>query len=328
MALYLCSEPRLPAQQVSDPLCAAAEQVPIPVADLPPTPADLAKCDPLELKSRPGHSVDLRAARYCAYTARDAKSTGQADMVMVMENIRGNASLAMIYAGGKGVAPNIPLAERFACDIQGDWDDGTEVAKTLESKSNEGKTRVDFDVCETPTGRQLNYLCLVRNQSRVSDGVALAEKRFNTGSAPQRTAFQRLLAARKAYLEAHVAEEPTGNTGLVQSAMEDEIEIDAAWNQTLDQLADGELPHYTAMDFRKADADLNASYRKALDKTADCEGEFCLKKEQLRQIERAWIAYRDAWVAYAALRWPSISADSWRTWLTLKQADDLKTIWD
>lgn len=319
--LSLCIAFSLPAQRAPDPVCVAAAKVPIPTADLPPAPADLKKCDPLELESRPGRPVDLRAARYCAYTARDAKGTEQGDMDL--ENIPGNAGLAMIYAGGKGVAPNIPLAERFACDIQGGWDDGTEVAKMLEAKRREGATKVDFDICENPTGRQLNYICILRDQDRVADKVALAEKPFNAGTAQQRAAFQRLLAARKAYLDALSAEEPTGTVGRAQEAMRDGIDIDDAWAQTLNRLAAGKLPHYTAADFRKADADLNVNYRAALESTANCNDDDCLKTEQLRQIERTWIAYRDAWVAYAGLRWPSIPADSWRTWLTLQQTEEL-----
>jgi uncharacterized protein YecT (DUF1311 family) len=324
IAVFLCVTARLLAQPAPDPLCAAAEKVPIPEADLPPTAADLAKCDLLELKSRPGHPVDLRAARYCAYTARAAEPTEQDDMEM--EIIGANASLAMIYAGGIGVTPNIPLAERFACEILGGWDNGTKVARMLEARRQEGKTKVDFDICENPTGRQLNFLCLGRNQSRVADEVALAEKHFNTGSAQQRAAFQRLLAARNAYLDAHSSEEPNGTTGTAQYAMADEIDIDDTWARTLNQFADNKLPHYTETDFRKADADLNVSFRKALDTIANCYGDACLRAEQLRQIERAWIVYRDAWVAYAALRWPSTSADSWRTWLTLERAEDLKQL--
>ena len=91
-----------------------AEKTSIPTEDLPSTPADLDKCDPLEFESRPGHPVALCAVRNCAYTARDGKGAEQDDMEI--ENIGGNASLAMIYAGGRGVAPNIPLAERFASE--------------------------------------------------------------------------------------------------------------------------------------------------------------------------------------------------------------------
>jgi hypothetical protein len=75
------------------------------------------------------------------------------------------------------------------------------------------------------------------------------------------------------------------------------------------------LPQYNPDEFNKADFDLNAAYRDALSRT---------NSPQLRKIERAWLAYRDAWVDYAALRWPSSSADSWRTWLTLEEVDFLK----
>lgn len=316
-----------PAQEAPpDPICVAAAKVPIPATDLPSTPSDLDHCDPLELQSRPGHTVDLRAARYCAYTARDAKSTESDDLDM--ENIGGNAGLTMIYAGGKGVTPNLPLAERFACEIKGGWDDGTDTARLLEAKRLSGATRVDFDMCENPSGRQMNYICILRNQARVADEIALAEQALDSGSPRQREAFRRLKTARKAYLDAHAAEEPNGTTGQVQAAMEDEIDIDHTWAQTLNDLAAGKLPHYTTADFRNADADLNANYRQALANTTGCADDYCLHTDELRQIERAWIAYRDAWIAYATLRWPSILADSWRTWLTLAQVEDLKNIAD
>jgi hypothetical protein len=325
IAFSVCATAQLAAQRQSqNPVCAAAEKVSIPAADLPPVPTDLDKCDPLELQSRPSHPVDLRAVRYCAYTARDVKSTEQDDKDM--DHIGGNAGLAMIYAGGKGVAPNVPLAERFACDIKGGWDDGTEVAEMLEAKRKEGKNSIDFDICENPSGRQLNYLCLLRNQNRVADEVALAEKRFNTGSPQQRSAFQRLLVARKAYLDARDTEEPRGSPGIAQNDMQDEIDIDREWVQTLGEFADGKVPDYTVAEFRHADAALNQSYHWALQDTAKCSDEFCLKPEELRHTERLWITYREQWVAYAALRWPSISADSWRMWLTLERIENLARI--
>ena len=233
----------------------------------------------------------------------------------------------MIYAGGKGVTPNIPLSERFACEIQGMfWDDGSDLAKMLEAKRVAGATRVEFDVCESLGGRQLHYLCLTRDQARVDEQVTLAEKKFDIGGSPMHAAFTRVLAARKAYLDAHDAEEPNGNTGAVQSAMQDYVDIDRAWVQTLNDLAAGKLPHYTTADSRNADANLNRSYRQAITDTAGCEKtdiQICLTTDALRQIERAWIAYRDAWVAYGSLRWPAVSANSWKTWLTLQQIDDL-----
>jgi uncharacterized protein YecT (DUF1311 family) len=172
----------------------------------------------------------------------------------------------------------------------------------------------------------LNYICLLRNQNRVSNEVALAEKRFNIGTPQQRAAFHQILDARKGFLNARSAEEPNGTTGMAQAAMQDDIDIDDAWAKLLNKLAADDLPHYSSADFRKIDADLNAAYKAARANADACKDQYCLHTSELVQIERAWIGYRDAWVAYAALRWPHTSADSWRTWLSLEQADDLKNI--
>jgi uncharacterized protein YecT (DUF1311 family) len=323
--LLLLTAPHLQAQEdrTPDPLCAKAEKLPIPKADMPPPGTVAPKtCDPLDLQSSPGHPIDLRQARYCAYAAR-AANPGKGDD---MQNMSGSAGLAMIYAGGKGVPPNLQLAIRFACEIQGGWDDGTPVAKMLEEKRTHGTLRVDFDICETPTGRQLNFTCLLRNQGRVAREITAAEKRFNLGPPQQQTAFRRLRAARDAFLSAHSVEEPNGTTGAVQSAMQDEIDIDHAWVDLLDRFSAGKLPQHSKEDYLKADADLNDAYQGAQASAATCNSEFCVSSTQLLALERAWLAYRDAWVAYATIRWPAVSADSWRTWLTLEQTEDLKNL--
>jgi uncharacterized protein YecT (DUF1311 family) len=316
----------LHAQETPDPLCVQAEKIAIPQIDMPTAgTTSLDHCDPLDLQSFSGHLVDLRQARYCAYAARDAKSTENVDMDL--ENIGGNAGLAMIYAGGKGVAPNLPLAIRFACEIQGGWDDGTDVAKMLEEKRKQGAVKVDFDICEGATGRQLNYICLLRDQDRVANEIDLAEEHLNAGNSHLRPAFQRVAEARKAFLEASQVGSPR-TTGQVQSAMRDDIDTDHQWAQLLEKYAAGALPQFSKGDFQKADVALNTAYRQARVKTAACHDEFCFSADQLVQMERAWIAYRDAWVAYATTRWPSVSTDSWRTWLTLEQTEDLKNIED
>jgi hypothetical protein len=223
----LCLGLPLVAQGAPDPMCVNAEKVLIPKGDLPPAGAVPPDCDPLELSSLPGRTIDLRETRYCAFAARDAKSTEKTDMTQ--RNIAGNGGLAMIYAGGKGVAPNLPLAVRFACEIQ-DWEgDGRDVGRMLDEKLKHGATRVEFDICEHPTGRKMNDLCIQRDQNRAKIRVDEAEKRLDSEDTPaQRAAFERVRTARKAYFEAHEAEEATGNTGLVQGAMREAVDTDEA----------------------------------------------------------------------------------------------------
>ena len=315
------------AQDTQDALCTSVQKISVPAA-MPPADSTRLGCNFLDLYYKAG-ALNLGRARYCALQTRTEKNMADRntdDPGDNVDNLMANAVLAMIYANGKGVAPDLRLAEHFACQMI-DWStDGSSVAREFEEARTHGAQIVDYDICRTPLERQSNYVCITRNQEVVAREIVRTQRRFDTGSPQLHASFKRLLAARDTYLSAHDAEEPNGNTGSVQAALQDGIDIDRAWIKSLNDLAAGKLPHYTAADFRSADASLNMAYRQAIPNTAGCEKsdiQICLTTDALRQIERAWIAYRDAWVAYAALRWPAVSADSWKTWLTLQQIDDL-----
>jgi uncharacterized protein YecT (DUF1311 family) len=54
------------------------------------------------------------------------------------------------------------------------------------------------------------------------------------------------------------------------------------------------------------------------------DSEIMPSAERIRNTERAWLAYREAWVEFGGLKWPKVSADSWRTWLTQERTAELK----
>jgi hypothetical protein len=86
------------------------------------------------------------------------------------------------------------------------------------------------------------------------------------------------------------------------------------------------FPTYSAIDLADADATLNKDYQRALANYSkdpcpnvdDGKG-LCVSQTEVRGMERAWIRYRDAWVAFASSKWPHLSADCMRTYLTLQQ---------
>ena len=47
---------------------------------------------------------------------------------------------------------------------------------------------------------------------------------------------------------------------------------------------------------------------------------------KIRDAERAWQVYRDAFVEFAKLRWPSVSGDSWLTLLNNERMKQLKNL--
>jgi hypothetical protein len=302
----------------NDASCALAAKLPNPPADLPP--AGTASCDAWALYYGEDQATDVKRARYCAYLNLNADDT-------LEDSIQAPAVLTMIYAGGEGVAPNLHLAIKFACQIKGGWDDGAELVNILEAELKRGASRMDLDVCDNPTGRQMNYACLLRDQARVENDVAVAEKRFNSGSnQAEREAFQNLLKVRQGFLDAHGSEEPSGTVGMSQEHMSEDIDTERNWARLLNDLADGKVPHYTQADFKSADASLNYQYKDTRARTADCGGLGCISSDRVLQAERAWLVYREAWVSYGKLRWPHIPPDSWRTLLTIERTKMLQDI--
>ena len=84
--------------------------VAIPLRDIGTAPAG---CDTRTLyygDDGQGHGRNDAAARHCAYRARAAGNNDAFD---------GSGVLMMLYANGRGVARNIPLARRFACEYEG-----------------------------------------------------------------------------------------------------------------------------------------------------------------------------------------------------------------
>jgi uncharacterized protein YecT (DUF1311 family) len=302
-----------------DAVCELAEKIPNPQSDLQQDGTNAVEhCNVWNMYYGVGQPVDLRGARYCAYSNLGGEDSSEI-------NVEAPAVLAMIYAGGKGVAANLQLAVKFACEIKEGWGDNSDLVKMLDAKQKEGVTRVDLDVCDAPTGREMGYGCLMRDQDRVADEATTAEKRFDgVGDSAQQAAFELLLQARQGLLYAHTAEEPTGTVGLAQESISEETDAQKMWARDLNYLADGKPPRYTEQEFAKADAALNVAYRDA--RATKCASDYCTTSEQVLQAERAWLAYREAWVSYANLRWPKVSPDSWRTLLTIERTKMLHEI--
>ena len=53
---------------------------------------------------------------------------------------------------------------------------------------------------------------------------------------------------------------------------------------------------------------------------------WCVCPEAQRQVERAWLKYRDAWLEFAQLRYPSFDRFAWLTFLTVNKTKNLREI--
>jgi len=145
----------------------------------------------------------------------------------------------------------------------------------------------------------------------------------------QQQAFRNLQTALSIFLGKHARELDQGGTGSYGMTITEMDRYNDDFLAAIIRFEHHDLPSYAPQYFAIADAALNAMYRTQLRSSAENAAQHTQglpTPEDLQVAQRAWLRYRDAWVAFAALRYPSIPADSFRTWLTLDRTDALQTI--
>jgi uncharacterized protein YecT (DUF1311 family) len=107
-----------------------------------------------------------------------------------------------------------------------------------------------------------------------------------------------------------------------RAAMHFEIEAEASLNKNfvkaLEQFEKGQFPKFSTTEFARADQELNAVYRKIQSQPNDPDAG-TVTAEGIKKMQRAWIQYRDAWIKFGQQKYPVVTAESWKTWLTLER---------
>jgi uncharacterized protein YecT (DUF1311 family) len=75
------------------------------------------------------------------------------------------------------------------------------------------------------------------------------------------------------------------------------------------------------------DAELNAYYSSIM-RRESLEDAGTISKEGIRETQRTWLAYRDAWASFAAQRYPARSAAEWKAWMTAARIAQLKSLFE
>lgn len=318
--------PSAGADDLTNPACAALAKLAISAADQPDAAARerLGSCDSESLYYADGASPNYVDARLCAYLERD-----KGDELV----FGGSAVLMMLYANGQGVARNLELAKRFACEVQGAPAELDGRLQHLAEMAKSGANNEIFDVCDDVTSGYMMGFCASRSadKAKVDRDKRVTALGKNWKDA-DRAAFARLRAAADAYFDA-VVEGEVDMSGTARGAMavgaRESLEDSLVTGLTA--FEEGRLPKATAEEFAAADKALNASYAVAMKAAKPIEGENfsnlgTVSPEGIRTAERAWIKYRDAWVAFGAHKYPAVSADAWRTYFTRERAAALKEL--
>jgi uncharacterized protein YecT (DUF1311 family) len=299
-------------------ICAARKKGPIPEGDeLTSAHSErLAGCDASKLYYGIGEKVDFIAARQCAYAER---ANGN------QEVFGGSAILMMLYANGDGVPRNFRVAEKFACESGGapaEIDGRMEHLRKLQQAHWTGK---NFDLCDDITSGYMGGRCsLLNSQIQAAKRDNSLDAIVRTWSPADQSAFKALRAEANKFFSQR-SEDEVDQSGTMGPAfvIEEEKSLQNGFFAAVQRFERGKLPNYSRGDFQRANVELNLVYAQAKKRSLNM-GTVTLRG--IQQTERAWIRYREAWVGFGAVKYPSVSADSWRTWLTQERTTMLRKL--
>lgn len=311
--LSSAAESEISVEQV----CAQVQELQFPPGDRPDAPAlkSFGECDSEGLYYGIGAAADPVRARQCAF----------AELERGDDSVWSGASiLMMIYANGTGTARNPDLAIKLACAIGGAPAelDGR-VRHLLELKTG-GPGKEQFDLCDDITSGYMMGACAA-HQARIDKTQRSLHSDRLTGrwSESEKAAWQRLQQAASQYFEARVGNEvDASGTARAALMIGEETSLREDLLAALESFEKGALPHFSEQQFAAADARLNGVYKKVQGQRDFSWG--TVTQVGIKATQRAWIRYRDAWVEFGGLKYPQVSAASWKAYLTEKRISQLE----
>ncbi len=299
-------------------ICKALEDREAPAADRP-TPAQirsLKDCDSEALYYGEKGPPDFTRARLCAFQDDDGSAAGV---------FSGPTILMQLYANGLGgVKRDLDLATAYACAIDGapaEIEYRVQHLQALKTKTEPKR----FDYCDDITSGLAGGFCAARdatiaNKARSAQTAAL-EARIPAAAKP---AWAALRKASAGFVDAHGGEVDESGTARAQMVIDEEEATRNAFTAQVAGLLDRRWPvSVTAADFDAADQALNAAYEKAMAHLASKDNVTTVKPDDSRRAQRAWIVYRDAFMAFAPLAVPDTAAKAVAARLTQERTKAL-----
>jgi uncharacterized protein YecT (DUF1311 family) len=276
----------------------------------------LQDCDAAALYYGFGGRPDYAKARLCAFV--EAEPSPPAPNMLT-----GPAILMQIYANGRGARRDLDLATAFACQIEGAPLESNARVKHLQAmRSRPGQ----IDFCDDITSGLAGGVCADRKAQMAAAPRTARLAALKRRLSPQ---AQRLYAPMQAAFEAYVEAdgaviEHGGGTAASEMATNEREAVRAAFVRDLARLLDGRWPASSPAAVRASDAQLNARYGEALAQAEDAASEGRSELADLRKAQRAWIAFRTAYLRFAAVARPSLSQDAVLAGLTRQRVAELR----
>jgi len=268
------------------------------------------------------------------YRKRSQATTSPAEWNAVRECAlasRNNAVLMMMYANGFGVARDTDIAIHYACSL--DFAAKAEMEARVAHLAGGLPAGAVFDQCDDITSGRMGAVCADIAASQESRVRAARLDRVARAIPPAALpAFRTLRAAAEAYAGAATAEVDMQGTAAPALAIGHEAKLREQFMRAVLDVIDDKLAATSHADAAQLDTALNATYQQLMRapvKQPDAPGRIgdsTIDRGEIRKVERLWLAYRDAFVAFRA-RLPSGADPDAITALLLRQrVDELKAI--
>lgn len=258
-----------------------------------------------------GRPVDDLKARACAFASNDA------------------GVLMMLYANGRGVARDFAVARHAACAMEAapaEMSGRLAHLGEMEHALAQGRVPAAIDVCDDITSGYMMGVCagLAARQAVAKRQAETA--RLTRGWPPaQQAAWTRLQGRAEAYAGKR-GDGEVDMSGTARAAMAIGAEEDArdAHLQILRDLEGGRVDATLADRAALQERELNEIYGqlRALPEPETTT----VTMESIRATQRAWLGYRDAWLAFARLRYPAVPAAALRARLTAERVKNLQQL--
>ena len=294
----------------SKALCQRLSDREPPLSDRPDpaTARSLKGCSSEALYYGIGMAADPVKARQCAFLEAERDDGGV---------FSGRTMLMTIYANGRGAKRDLDLAAHLACGIDGAaMESHGRVTHLSKLKQTSWKGQ-DFHYCDDITSGLAMGYCASHDSSLAG---ARRDKRLASIAAgwttTEKQAFARLRTAHEAYVEAHGSGE-VDLSGTARGAMV--VGAEEALREELvamlERLRSGGAPPVAAARLPAEDKALNAAYRKRLSETGETYPG-AVTRQGVQDSERAWLRYRDSFLAFAAIKFPRTPRNALAAWLT------------
>jgi uncharacterized protein YecT (DUF1311 family) len=301
--------------------CAKYLETSLPVeAAVVPAPKKWPDCNSYKLYSGIGTDIDYAAARKCAWSERLAQLANLEPRYTVASVFGGSAMLSVLYANGEGIPQDLELAKRFVCEADGAPAEIKIRLQHIESLHYENKSRESkFNFCDDITSGFMEGFCAAYG-SEIQDQKRTEKLKEITSSftPTQRTSFDQLLKSEKTYAHAHAkGEMDLSGTARAMYQIDAEDTLFEDFIEALRTFEAGKYPSGSAKDYATADSELNAAYQDAMTSAEKSKSDYgAVQPGGIRDAERAWLKYRDAFIAFAKIRYSGVPAEAWLTLLT------------